>query len=172
MTGGKSKEWTYISWNLKLNINVQATQLRIFSSTSSHKHWRPRENRGRERACKLTVDKPSPPKENLDISQGIWNALSCYYKLPFTYCILPIRGQCFCPNYMSTIKLFMYGRCLAYMKIERMKGGREVQGGGDIGDIYINIHVYTYDWFMLMFGRNQHNSVKQVSLNSNNKFKF
>ena len=46
---------------------------------------------------------------------------------------------------MSTIKLFMYSRCLAYMKIERMKGGREVQGGGDIGDIYINIHVYTYD---------------------------
>lgn len=97
---------------LKLNINMQATQLRIFSSTSSHKHWRPRENGGRERACKLTGDKPSPPKEeNLDISQGIWNALSCYYKLPFTYCILPIRGQCFCPNYMSTIKLFMYSRC-------------------------------------------------------------
>ena len=133
MTGGKSKEWTYTSWNLKLNINVQATQLRIFSSISSHKHWRSRENGGKERASKLTVDKPSPPKEEkLDISQGIWNALSYYYKLPFTYGILPIRAQCFCPNYMSTVKLFMYSRCLAYMQIERMKGGREVQEGGDI----------------------------------------
>jgi len=24
-------------------------------------------------------------------------------------------------------------------------------------------HVYTYGWFMLMYGRNQHNSVKQLS---------
>ena len=32
--------------------------------------------------------------------------------------------------------------------------GREVQEGGT----YV-----TYDWFMLMFGRNQHSSVKQLS---------
>ena len=24
-------------------------------------------------------------------------------------------------------------------------------------------HVYTYDWFMLLYGRNQHNTVKQLS---------
>ena len=36
-------------------------------------------------------------------------------------------------------------------------GGREVQEGGDI--------LYTYDLFMLMFGRNQHNTVKQLSFN-------
>ena len=35
--------------------------------------------------------------------------------------------------------------------------GREVQEGGDIG--------YTYGWFMLIFGRKQQNSVKQLSFN-------
>ena len=26
-------------------------------------------------------------------------------------------------------------------------------------------HMYTYGWFMLMYGRNQHNIVKQLSFN-------
>ena len=34
--------------------------------------------------------------------------------------------------------------------------GREVQEGKDM---------YTYDWFMLMYGRNQQNIVKQLSFN-------
>ena len=34
---------------------------------------------------------------------------------------------------------------------------REVQEGGG--------HMYTYGWFMLMFGRNQQKSVKQLSFN-------
>ena len=37
------------------------------------------------------------------------------------------------------------------------EGGREVQEGGDT--------MYTCGWFMLMFGRNQQNSVKQLSFN-------
>ena len=36
-------------------------------------------------------------------------------------------------------------------------GGREVQAGGE--------HMYTYGRFVLMFGRNQHNIVKQLSFN-------
>ena len=32
--------------------------------------------------------------------------------------------------------------------------------------------MYTYGWFMLMFGRNQHNSVKQLSFNLKNKLKI
>ena len=39
---------------------------------------------------------------------------------------------------------------------EGVGGGRKVQEGGDM---------YTYGWFMLMFGGNQHNSVKQLSFN-------
>ena len=39
---------------------------------------------------------------------------------------------------------------------EGLGGGREVQEGGDM---------YTYGWFMLMYGRNQHNIVKQLSFN-------
>ena len=35
-------------------------------------------------------------------------------------------------------------------------GGREVQEGGDG-------YMYTYGWFRLWFGRNQYNSVKQLS---------
>ena len=35
--------------------------------------------------------------------------------------------------------------------------GRQVQEGGG--------HMYTYGWFMLMFGRNENNSVKQLSFN-------
>ena len=35
-------------------------------------------------------------------------------------------------------------------------GRRQVQEGGD---------VYTYYWFMLMYGRSQHNTVKQLPLN-------
>ena len=35
-------------------------------------------------------------------------------------------------------------------------GGREIQEGGDI--------CYTYDWFTLLYGRNQHNIVKQFIL--------
>ena len=35
-------------------------------------------------------------------------------------------------------------------------GGREIQEGGDL---------YTYGWFMLIYGRNQHNIVKQLSSN-------
>ena len=40
---------------------------------------------------------------------------------------------------------------------------REVQEGGG--------HMYTYGWFMLMFGRNQQNSVKQLSFNKKKKFR-
>ena len=39
-----------------------------------------------------------------------------------------------------------------------MEGGREAQEGGDVG------HMYTYRWFMLMYGRNQHNTVKAIIL--------
>ena len=35
-------------------------------------------------------------------------------------------------------------------------GGREVQEVGAM---------YTYGWFMLMYGRNQHNTVKQLASN-------
>ena len=34
-------------------------------------------------------------------------------------------------------------------------GGREVRGVGG--------HTYTYGWFMLMYGRSQHNIAKQLS---------
>ena len=45
-------------------------------------------------------------------------------------------------------------------------GGRQVHGGGDIYIyIYIYIYIHTYGWFMLMCGRDQHNTVKQLSLN-------
>ena len=37
------------------------------------------------------------------------------------------------------------------------ESGREIPKGGDLK--------YTYGWFMLMFGRNQHNSIKQLSFN-------
>ena len=37
-----------------------------------------------------------------------------------------------------------------------MGDGREVQEEG---------HVYTFAWFMLMYGVNQHNIVKQLSFN-------
>lgn len=145
MTGGKSKEWTYTSWNLKLNINVQATQLRIFSSISSHKHWRPRENGEKERASKLTVDKPSPPKEEkLDISQGIWNALSYYYKLPFTYCIYQLEVSASVQITQVYRKTFMYSRCLVYMQIEKDERWREIQERGDIGDIYKYTCIYLW----------------------------
>ena len=40
---------------------------------------------------------------------------------------------------------------------DEVGGEKEVQEGGDI--------CYTYGWFMLMYGRNQHNTVKQLSSN-------
>ena len=30
---------------------------------------------------------------------------------------------------------------------------------------YLNLHVYTYGWFLLMFDKKQQNSVKQLSFN-------
>ena len=44
--------------------------------------------------------------------------------------------------------------------LEEWDGGGKWEGGsGGRG------HVYTYGWFMLMHGRNQHNIVKQLSSN-------
>ena len=43
--------------------------------------------------------------------------------------------------------------------LERWDGGRWEGASRERGCIY------TYGWFMLMFGRNQHNSVKQLSFN-------
>ena len=50
---------------------------------------------------------------------------------------------------------------------DRVGGGREVQEGGymySYGYTYV-YHTYTYGWFMLMYGRNQHNIVKKLSSN-------
>ena len=40
-------------------------------------------------------------------------------------------------------------------EVDGVGGGREVQDGGDIC-----LYIYTYCWFMLLYGRNQHNIVK------------
>ena len=41
-------------------------------------------------------------------------------------------------------------------------GGREGQEGEDI---YMYIYIYTYNWYTVLYGRNQHNFVKQFSSN-------
>ena len=46
------------------------------------------------------------------------------------------------------------------MFLHAKEGGRGIQEGEDM---------YTYGWFMLMFGRNQHKSIKQLSFNLKNK---
>ena len=39
------------------------------------------------------------------------------------------------------------------------------EGGGVEGGVWRKGHVYVYGWFMLFYGRNQHNIVKQLSSN-------
>ena len=46
------------------------------------------------------------------------------------------------------------------MFLHTKEGGRGIQEGEDM---------YTHGWFMLMFGRNQHKSIKQLSFNLKNK---
>ena len=48
------------------------------------------------------------------------------------------------------------GLCYNLEGWDGVGGGGKVQEGGDM---------YTYGWFMWMFGGNQHNSVKQLSFN-------
>ena len=40
-----------------------------------------------------------------------------------------------------------------------------LEGWDGEGDSTGRASIYTYDWFLLMFGRNQYNSVKQLSFN-------
>ena len=46
---------------------------------------------------------------------------------------------------------FKLGLCVNLKEWDVVDGRRKVQEGGD---------VYTYYWFMLMYDRNQHNTVK------------
>ena len=47
-------------------------------------------------------------------------------------------------------------RVIHDLAIKKQQQGREVQEGR---------HMYSYGWLMLIFGRNQHNFVKQLSFN-------
>ena len=40
--------------------------------------------------------------------------------------------------------------------------GRKAQ---EAGVLYIHVYIYNYDWFMLMYGRDHHHNVKQVTSN-------
>ena len=47
--------------------------------------------------------------------------------------------------------------------LEEWDGVGGVKGIQEGGEIYI--YIYTYDWFMFTYGRNQHNTVKLLSFN-------
>ena len=51
-------------------------------------------------------------------------------------------------------------------ELDGVGGGREVQDGGDIC-----LYIYTYCWFMLLYGRNQHNIYCKVIILRLNKWR-
>ena len=53
---------------------------------------------------------------------------------------------------------FTYGNTYVSMLLSTLRDGREIQKGEDMC-------IQTYGWFMLIYGRSQHNIVKQLTSN-------
>ena len=88
---------------------------------------------------------------------AVWRRSRGAAKVAAVFCLLSWMadpGVLFLPFFKLYINV---KRFMEELKKEEDPIGREVQEGGDI---------CTCGWFILMYGRNQHNIVKQWSFNS------